>query len=117
MPARTKLEQLARYPERESVELALAEFFRVRPEELLLHKRCGRGHHLICATYLEPDDQAVIVVTNVWHLRVVRRGRRREAGFSSCQQNSSFLHKMLVAALMTAPVGMIRESQQSNRPG
>ena len=30
------LEQLARYPERESVEVALAEFFRVRPEELLL---------------------------------------------------------------------------------
>jgi histidinol-phosphate aminotransferase len=56
------LEQLARYPERESVELALAEFFRVRPEELLLTNGVDEAIHLICETYLEPDDQAVIVV-------------------------------------------------------
>jgi histidinol-phosphate aminotransferase len=56
------LEQLARYPERESVELALAEFFRVRAEELLLTNGVDEAIHLICETYLEPDDQAIIVV-------------------------------------------------------
>jgi histidinol-phosphate aminotransferase len=56
------LEQLARYPERESVEFALAEFFRVRAEELLLTNGVDEAIHLICETFLEPDDQAVIVV-------------------------------------------------------
>jgi histidinol-phosphate aminotransferase len=56
------LEQLALYPERESVELALARFFRVRPQELLLTNGVDEAIHLICETYLEPDDQAIIVV-------------------------------------------------------
>ena len=56
------LEQLARYPQRKSVELALAEFFRVRAEELLLTNGVDEAIHLICETYLEPTDQAVIVV-------------------------------------------------------
>ena len=56
------LEQLARYPEREPVELALGEFFRVRAEELLLTNGVDEAIHLICETFLEPDDQAVIVV-------------------------------------------------------
>jgi histidinol-phosphate aminotransferase len=57
-----KLEQLAQYPERESVELALAEFFRVRAEQLLLTNGVDEAIHLICETFLEPHDQAVIVV-------------------------------------------------------
>jgi histidinol-phosphate aminotransferase len=56
------LAQLARYPEREPVELTLAEFFRVRPEELLLTNGVDEAIHLICETYLEPADQAIIVV-------------------------------------------------------
>ncbi len=56
------LEQLARYPERESVELTLAEFFRVCPEELLLTNGVDEAIHSICETYLEPADQAIIVV-------------------------------------------------------
>jgi histidinol-phosphate aminotransferase len=56
------LEQLARYPERKAVETVLAEFFRVRAEELLLTNGVDEAIHLICETYLEPNDQAVIVV-------------------------------------------------------
>jgi histidinol-phosphate aminotransferase len=56
------LEQLARYPERESVERAVAEFFRVRAEELLLTNGVDEAIHLICETYLEPDDRTIIVV-------------------------------------------------------
>jgi len=56
------LEQLARYPERGSVETVLAEFFRVRAEELLLTNGVDEAIHLICETYLEPEDEAIIVV-------------------------------------------------------
>ena len=55
-------EQLARYPERESVEVALAEFFRVQAEQLLLTNGVDEAIHIICETYLEPNDQAIIVV-------------------------------------------------------
>src|SRR5216117_3612137 len=56
------LEQLARYPERKSVEIAIAKCFRVRAQELLLTNGVDEAIHLICSTYLEPHDQAVIVV-------------------------------------------------------
>src|ERR1700682_6268583 len=56
------LEQLARYPERESVEVALADFFRVQAGQLLLTNGVDEAIHLICETYLEPEDEAVIVV-------------------------------------------------------
>src|ERR1700693_152930 len=56
------LEQLARYPERESVEVALADFFRVQRGQLLLTNGVDEAVHLVCETYLEPDHEAVIVV-------------------------------------------------------
>jgi histidinol-phosphate aminotransferase len=56
------LEQLARYPEREAVEVTLADFFRVQGRQLLLTNGVDESIHLICETYLEPNDQAVIVV-------------------------------------------------------
>ena len=56
------LEQLARYPERESVEVVLADFFRVQAIQLLLTNGVDEAIHLICETYLEPEDEAVIVV-------------------------------------------------------
>jgi histidinol-phosphate aminotransferase len=56
------LEHLARYPERESVEFKLADFFQVQAEELLLTNGVDEAIHLVCETFLERDDQAVIVV-------------------------------------------------------
>jgi histidinol-phosphate aminotransferase len=56
------LEDLARYPEREPVERAVGEFLGVTPEEILLTNGVDEAIHLICETYLEPDDEALIVV-------------------------------------------------------
>ncbi|MBV9608015.1 MAG: histidinol-phosphate transaminase [Acidobacteria bacterium] len=55
-------EQIARYPEREPVEAIAADFFRIKGEELLLTNGIDEAIHLLCETYLEPDDQAIIVV-------------------------------------------------------
>ncbi|HWZ81537.1 MAG TPA: histidinol-phosphate transaminase [Terriglobales bacterium] len=55
-------EQLARYPEREPAERAVAEFLGVTPEETLLTNGVDEGVHLLCQTYLEPDDEVLIVV-------------------------------------------------------
>ena len=55
-------EQLARYPEREPLEAAVASHLGIRPEELLLTNGTDEAIHLICETYLEPGDEAIIVV-------------------------------------------------------
>src|SRR6266850_8001880 len=55
-------EQLARYPEREPVEKAVAEFLDVAPPEILLTNGVDEAIHLLCETYLEPGDEALIVV-------------------------------------------------------
>src|ERR1700676_2974376 len=55
-------EQLARYPEREPVEAKVAELLGVAAPELLLTNGVDEGIHLLCETYLEPGDEALIVV-------------------------------------------------------
>ncbi len=55
-------ETLARYPEREPVERAVADFLGLDAAEVLLTNGMDEGIHLLCATYLEPGDEAIIVV-------------------------------------------------------
>ena len=55
-------EQLARYPEREPLEAVVASHLGIRPEELLLTNGTDEAIHLVCETYLEPGDEAIIVV-------------------------------------------------------
>src|ERR1700720_3698546 len=55
-------EQLACYPERAPVEREVAAFFDLQPEQLLLTNGVDEAIHLICEAYLEPEDEAVIVV-------------------------------------------------------
>jgi histidinol-phosphate aminotransferase len=55
-------EDLTRYPERERVEAHAANFLGIAPSELLLTNGVDEAIHLLCQTYLEPNDEAVIVV-------------------------------------------------------
>lgn len=55
-------EELARYPEREPVEATAAAYLKVKPEELLLTNGIDEAIHLVCETYLEPGDEALIIV-------------------------------------------------------
>ena len=55
-------EDLARYPEREPLEEAVATFLGIGASELLLTNGVDEAIHLLCETYLEPGDQALIVV-------------------------------------------------------
>jgi histidinol-phosphate aminotransferase len=53
---------LSKYPEREPVEAIAAEFLSLQSEQVLLTNGVDEGIHLICETYLEPGDEALIVV-------------------------------------------------------
>jgi len=55
-------ESLARYPEREPVEKNVASFLGLDPAEVLLTNGVDEAIHLLCCTYLDPGDEALIVV-------------------------------------------------------
>lgn len=55
-------EQLARYPEREPVEALIAEHWQLASEEVLLTNGIDEAIHLLCETYLEPEDEVLIPV-------------------------------------------------------
>ena len=55
-------ELLARYPEREPVESEVAGFLGLDPAQVLLTNGVDEAIHLLCSTYLDPGDEALIVV-------------------------------------------------------
>jgi histidinol-phosphate aminotransferase len=55
-------EEIACYPERESIEKVVADYFAIKPSELLLTNGVDEAIHLLCATFLQPGDETLIVV-------------------------------------------------------
>jgi histidinol-phosphate aminotransferase len=55
-------EEIARYPERESVEDVVAAHLGIKADELLLTNGVDEAIHLLCETFLEPGDEILIVV-------------------------------------------------------
>ena len=55
-------ESLARYPDREPVEREVANFLGLDAAQVLLTNGVDEAIHLLCSTYLEPGDEAIIVV-------------------------------------------------------
>jgi histidinol-phosphate aminotransferase len=55
-------QQIARYPERGRGEEFVAGFLGLRASEVLLTNGVDEGIHLLCETYLEAEDEALIVV-------------------------------------------------------
>jgi histidinol-phosphate aminotransferase len=53
-------EELTKYPEREGVERVVAEHFGLRGDEVLLTNGVDEAIHLVCAAFLEPQDEALI---------------------------------------------------------
>src|SRR5277367_249435 len=55
-------EEIARYPEREPLETAVAHHFGIEPNELILTNGVDEAIHLLCETFLQPGDEALVVV-------------------------------------------------------
>jgi histidinol-phosphate aminotransferase len=54
--------ELTKYPERAPVEAVVAEFLKLSVSEVLLTNGVDEAVHLLCETYLEADDEVIIVV-------------------------------------------------------
>src|ERR1700740_2722174 len=52
---------MARYPEREPVEADVGAFLGLGAAQVLLTNGVDEAIHLLCSTYLEPGDEAIIV--------------------------------------------------------
>src|SRR5580704_3806810 len=55
-------EQIACYPERKPVEAVVADYFGIQPNELLLTNGVDEAIHLLCETFLNSGDEALVVV-------------------------------------------------------
>ncbi len=55
-------ELLAKYPERESVEAVVAEYLGLDAAQVVLTNGVDEGIHLLCQTYIDPGDEALIAV-------------------------------------------------------
>jgi histidinol-phosphate aminotransferase len=53
---------LSKYPERDPAEAVAAEYLGLAREQVLLTNGVDEAIHLVCETYLEPGDEALIVV-------------------------------------------------------
>ena len=58
---RIAAESLTKYPERQHVERVAANHFHLSPDAVLLTNGVDEAIHLVCETYLEPEDEVVIV--------------------------------------------------------
>ncbi len=72
------VEDLAKYPEREPVGEKVAKFLGVATEEVLLTNGVDEGIHLMCGTYLQPGDEALVVVPtySMYRLYVMATGAK-----------------------------------------
>jgi len=55
-------EEIACYPERGPIEAVVADHLGIKPNELLLTNGVDEAIHLLCETFLQPGDEALIVV-------------------------------------------------------
>ncbi len=119
-------EQLAKYPEREPVEALVADMLGIAAPELLLTNGVDEAIHLLCETYLEPGNEALIVVPTYSMYRI--HGMATGADLISvpagedfafpvdslCKRISSRTH-LIAIANPNNPTGMVAPAEDLRR--
>jgi histidinol-phosphate aminotransferase len=92
-------ENLARYPERDSGEKPAAAHFGVSSEELLLTNGTDEAIHLVCETYLEPGNEALIVVPTFAMFEIYAAATGAKVISISAAENFAFPTDAVIAAI------------------
>ena len=66
-------EDLTKYPEREAVECTAAAYFGLQADQVLLTNGVDEAIHLVCAAFLEEDDEAIICTPTFFMYEVSSR--------------------------------------------
>ena len=93
------LEDLARYPEREPVEALVAVSLGLKPDEVLLTNGVDEAIHLLCETYLEPSDEAIIVVPTFAMYEISAAATGARVVRIPANQDFSFPHEAVLRAI------------------
>jgi histidinol-phosphate aminotransferase len=113
-------EDIGRYPERRPVEAIVAEYFGIKRDELLLTNGVDEAIHLLCETFLQPGDEALVVVPTfaMYEISAAATGARVitvPAGADFCFPTSELLfrataHTRLIAiANPNNPTGTVAD--------
>lgn len=93
---------LACYPERGSVEAEVAAFLGRSADEVLLTNGVDEGIHLLCETYLEPEDEVLLVVPTFAMYEIYARATGATVRSIPAGINFAFPEDSLLAAITPA---------------
>ena len=110
------MEDLARYPEREPVEAQVAEALGLKPEEVLLTNGVDEAIHLLCEAYLEPADEAIIVVPTFAMYEISAAATGARVLRIAAREDFSFPLEAVLAAV-TGRTRMIAVANPNNPTG
>ncbi len=111
-------EELARYPERGPVEAKVADFFGVPQNEVLLTNGVDEAIHLMCETYLDPGDEALIVVPTYSMYRIYALAAGAKIVSVPLGERFSFPLTSVIASITRKHALRCRgQSEQSNGNG
>jgi histidinol-phosphate aminotransferase len=92
-------ELLARYPEREPVEKEVSGFLGLDPAQILLTNGVDEAIHLLSSTYLDPGDEALIVVPTFAMYAIFAQAEGARVVEVRAGNNFTFPEKDLLAQL------------------
>ena len=92
-------ETLARYPERGPVEAEVAGFLGLDAAQVLLTNGVDEAIHLLCSTYLEAGDEAVVVVPTFAMYAIFARTEAAKVCEVQARENFEFPREELLRAL------------------
>lgn len=92
-------DELAKYPEREPVEALIARFLQVNPNEVLLTNGVDEAIHLLCQAFLDPADEALIVVPTYSMYAIYAKAAAAEVTQVRAGQNFSFPLDSILGAI------------------
>jgi len=111
-------EGLTKYPEREPVERIVAAHFGLKPEQVLLTNGVDEAIHLMCATFLEAEDEALIATPTFFmydvnikmmtpYLRKVQADATLEFPFERFMAAITDRTKLIIVASPNNPTGAV----------
>src|SRR5215469_2089153 len=108
--------ELARYPERESVEAVVAEYLCVPAQQVLLTNGVDEAIHLLCVAYLEPSDEVIVVTPTFGMYEIFAEATGARVIRVQCGADLKFPFDGVIAAV-TAATRLIAIASPNNPTG
>lgn len=109
-------DHLTKYPEREHVERIIAGHFHLSPEAVLLTNGVDEAIHLVCETYLEPQDEVIIITPTFSMYALYAEATGAHVRAVQCDSTLQFPHRRVLDAI-TEKTKLIMFASPNNPTG